>query len=80
MDKVAILIPVYNEEKTIVKVINSFYDVLPDNSNIYVYDNNSNDNSYALASGTMKAIVRKEHRQGKGNVVRSMFREIETEI
>lgn len=79
MDKLAILIPVFNESKTIKKVIDDFYDVLPDNSKIYVYDNNSNDDSYDIAVNTNKCIVKKETKQGKGNVVRRMFREVEAE-
>lgn len=75
-DDVAILIPMYNEEKTIAKVINDFSMVLPEKSCIYVYDNNSTDKSYEIASNTNKAIIRKESRQGKGNVVRTMFKEI----
>ena len=77
MDKTAVLIPCYNEEKTIKKVINDFKNVLPE-SVIYVYDNNSTDRTYdiALEEG---AVVRKEYKQGKGNVIRRMFREIEAE-
>lgn len=75
--KIAILIPCYNEELTISKVIEDFNRVLPE-SDIYVYDNNSKDKTseIALKSG---AIVVKEPRQGKGNVVRSMFRDIEAD-
>lgn len=75
--KVAILIPCYNEEQTIGTVIDDFKKELPD-ATIYVYDNNSNDNtiSIALEHG---AIVKSEIRQGKGNVVRSMFREIDAD-
>lgn len=75
--KIAVLIPCYNEEKTIGKVIEDFRAQLPDAS-IYVYDNNSKDRTseIALEHG---AIVRKEYRQGKGNVVRSMFREIDAD-
>lgn len=74
---IAVLIPCYNEELTIKKVINDFKKVLPE-SCIYVYDNNSKDATYkiALENG---AIVVKEPRQGKGNVVRSMFRDIEAD-
>lgn len=79
MDKIAILIPVFNESKTIKKVIDDFYCVLPENSKIYVYDNNSTDDSYDIAVNTKKCIVRKETKQGKGNVVRRMFREVEAE-
>lgn len=77
MDKVAILIPVFNEAKTISKVVLDFKNVLPDNSNIYVYDNNSTDDSYDIVKKIDGVIIRKEHKQGKGNVVRRMFREIE---
>ena len=75
--KIAILIPCYNEELTIEKVINDFKRELPE-SEIYVYDNNSKDKTYAVAlkSG---AIVKKEFRQGKGNVVRSMFMDIDAD-
>lgn len=75
MDKIAILIPCYNEETTIGKVIDEFKEGLPD-SVIYVYDNNSTDNTVetALSHG---AIVRHEYKQGKGNVIRRMFREID---
>lgn len=70
----AVLIPCFNEEMTIGKVIDGFKNALPD-ANIYVYDNNSNDRTskIALEHG---AIVKREYRQGKGNVVRSMFRDI----
>lgn len=74
MDKIAVLIPCYNEAKTIGKVVKDFKKALPE-ATIYVYDNNSTDGSdeIALRGG---AIVRYEYRQGKGNVVRSMFRQI----
>ena len=75
--KIAVLIPCYNEELTIVKVVKDFKKVLP-NAEIYVYDNNSSDNSVKLAKGA-GAIVRHEIRQGKGNVVRSMFRDIDAD-
>lgn len=77
MDKIAILIPCYNEGTTIEKVVNDFKSVLPE-ACIYVYDNNSNDNTADIA---MKAgaIVRYEHQQGKGNVIRRMFSEIDAE-
>lgn len=76
--KTAVLIPCYNEEKTIAKVIKDFRKEIPD-ADIYIYDNNSTDKTYqiALENG---AIVRKERKQGKANVVRSMFRSIEAEI
>lgn len=75
--KIAVLIPCYNEEITIAKVINDFKNVLPE-AEIYVYDNNSKDKTseIALEHG---AIVKRETRQGKGNVVRSMFREIDAD-
>lgn len=75
--KVAVLIPCYNEEITIGKVIDDFKVVLPD-SDIYVYDNNCKDKTseIALKHG---AIVKREYRQGKGNVVRSMFRDIDAD-
>ena len=72
--KIAVLIPCYNEELTIVKVVKDFKKVLPE-ADIYVYDNNSSDDSAKLAK-KVGAIVRCEIRQGKGNVVRSMFRDI----
>ena len=75
--KIAILIPCYNEEKTIGKVIDDFKSVLPQ-ADIYVYDNNSIDNTYEIATNK-GAIVRCEYRQGKGNVIRSMFREIKAD-
>lgn len=77
MDKIAILIPCYNESKTIAKVINDFKRVLPD-SVIYVYDNNSKDGTDQIARNA-GAIVRYEHQQGKGNVIRRMFSEIDAE-
>ncbi|MBR1802155.1 glycosyltransferase [Candidatus Saccharibacteria bacterium] len=77
MKKVAVLIPCYNEEKTIEKVVTDFKSELK-NAEIYVYDNNSTDNSVVLAKKA-GAIVRFEPRQGKGNVIRSMFRDIEAD-
>ena len=77
MDKTAVLIPCYNEEQTIAKVVMDFKTVLPD-AVIYVYDNNSTDKSAALATEA-GAIVRHEYAQGKGNVIRRMFREIDAE-
>lgn len=78
MDKIAVLIPCYNEAKTIKKVVEDYKKVLPDGGVIYVYDNNSTDGTgeIAIEAG---AIVRKEHQQGKGNVIRRMFREIDAE-
>lgn len=76
-DKVAVLIPCYNEAVTIGKVVDDFKRVLPD-ADIYVYDNNSKDDTAAIAEDH-GAIVRTEPRQGKGNVVRQMFREIDAD-
>lgn len=77
MDKIAVLIPCYNEEKTIRKVISDFKKVLPE-ATIYVYDNNSTDNTASIAKEE-GATVRHEYVQGKGNVIRRMFREIDAE-
>ena len=77
MDKIAVLIPCYNEEKTIGKVVRDFRQVLPE-ATIYVYDNNSSDRTSIIA-GEEGAIVRHEYQQGKGNVIRRMFREIDAE-
>lgn len=76
--EVAVLVPCYNEEKTIGKVIEDFKKVLPD-ATIYVYDNNSTDRTSEIALSYENVVVRKEYRQGKGNVVRSMFRQIEAD-
>lgn len=78
MEKIAVLIPCYNEELTIEKVVKDFQKELPD-ADIYVYDNNSKDKTAEIAQNA-GAIVRKETRQGKGNVVRTMFREIDADI
>lgn len=75
MDKIAVLIPCYNEEKTIAKVVSDTRKILPE-AVIYVYDNNSTDRTAELASGA-GAVVRHEYMQGKGNVIRRMFREID---
>ena len=72
--KIAVLIPCFNEAKTITKVVNDYKKVLPE-ADIYVYDNNSTDGTDKLAREA-GAIVRYEYRQGKGNVIRTMFREI----
>lgn len=77
MDKIAVLIPCYNEEPTIAKVVRDVREALPE-SVIYVYDNNSTDRTVELAEQT-RAIVRHEYKQGKGNVIRRMFREIDAE-
>lgn len=78
MDKIAVLIPCYNEAKTIEKVIKDFRCSLPD-AVIYVYDNNSTDDTDIIAE-RLGAVVRYEFQQGKGNVIRRMFREIDAEI
>lgn len=75
MDKIAVLIPCYNESKTIKKVVEDFKRELPE-ATIYVYDNNSTDGTDKIAKEA-GAIVRYERRQGKGNVIRTMFREID---
>lgn len=77
MDKIAVLIPCYNESKTIEKVIMDFRKALPE-AKIYVYDNNSKDGTDEIARKA-GAIVRYERKQGKGNVIRTMFREIDAE-
>ena len=77
MDKVAVLIPCYNESKTIEKVVTDFKNSLKD-CVVYVYDNNSTDDTAAIAEKA-GAVVRHEYQQGKGNVVRRMFQEIEAE-
>ena len=77
MDTIAILIPCYNESVTIEKVITDYKKALPEAA-IYVYDNNSTDHTDVIA-GNAGAIVRYEYRQGKGNVIRSMFRDIEAD-
>ena len=73
--KIAVLIPCYNEAKTIEKVIKDYKKVLP-TADIYVYDNNSTDGTDKIARKA-GAIVKYEYRQGKGNVIRTMFREID---
>lgn len=77
MDKIAVLIPCYNEAQTIEKVVTDFRRVLPE-AVIYVYDNNSSDGTDEIARKA-GAVVRYEHMQGKGNVIRRMFREIDAE-
>ncbi len=77
MDKIAVLIPCYNESKTIEKVVTDFKRVLPE-AVVYVYDNNSTDNTAEIAEKA-GAVVRSEYVQGKGNVIRRMFREIDAE-
>ena len=75
MDEIAVLIPCYNEKNTIEKVVKDFKEYLPE-ATVYVYDNNSVDGSDELAKNA-GAIVRYEHQQGKGNVIRRMFSEID---
>ena len=77
MDKIAVLIPCYNESKTIEKVVKDFKKVLPE-AVIYVYDNNSTDHTDEIARAA-GAVVRYEYQQGKGNVIRRMFREIDAQ-
>lgn len=75
--KIAILIPCYNESKTIEKVVKDYKSVLP-NADIYVYDNNSSDNTDKIAKKA-GAIIKYEYKQGKGNVIRSMFKDIDAD-
>ncbi len=77
MDKIAVLIPCYNEEKTVAKVVSDFRRVLPE-AVVYVYNNNSTDRTAELARAA-GAVVRNEYMQGKGNVIRRMFREIDAQ-
>lgn len=77
MDTIAVLIPCYNEGMTIGKVVNDFQKVLPE-ATIYVYDNNSTDDTASIAQAA-GAVVRHEYRQGKGNVIRRMFRDIDAQ-
>ena len=76
-DKIAVLIPCYNESKTVAKVIRDMRKALPE-SVIYVYDNNSTDGTDEIARKE-GAVVRYEYQQGKGNVIRSMFRDIDAQ-
>ncbi len=77
MDKIAVLIPCYNEEQTIAKVVGDVLSALPE-AVVYVYDNNSTDRTAELAR-EQGAVVCREYQQGKGNVIRRMFREIDAE-
>lgn len=78
MDRIAVLIPCYNESKTVAKVVADFKAVLPEDAVIYVYDNNSTDGTAEIAAAA-GAVVRHEYQQGKGNVIRRMFREIDAQ-
>ncbi len=78
MDDIAVLIPCYNEAQTVAKVVTDFRRALP-GATVYVYDNNSTDGTAALAAGA-GAVVRSEHQQGKGNVLRRMFREVDARV
>ena len=77
MQKIAVLIPCYNESQTIAKVVRDYRQALPE-ATIYVYDNNSSDGTDEIARAA-GAVVRYERRQGKGNVIRTMFREIDAD-
>lgn len=77
MDKIAVLIPCYNERATVEKVVRDFQRALPE-ATVYVYDNNSSDGTAELAARA-GAVVRRERTQGKGNVIRRMFREIDAQ-
>ena len=77
MDRIAVLIPCFNESRTVADVVKGFREALPE-AVIYVYDNNSTDGTGEIAA-TAGAIVRRERQQGKGNVIRRMFREIDAE-
>lgn len=78
MDKIAVLIPCYNESLTVAKVVADWEAALPE-ATVYVYDNNSTDGTYEIAEKAC-AVVRHEYQQGKGNVIRRMFREIDAEV
>ena len=75
---IAVLLPCYNEEVTIGKVVHDFREALP-NADVYVYDNNSTDRTAEIAANA-GAIVHKEPRQGKGNVIRAMFEDIDADV
>ena len=78
MDKIAVLIPCYNEAQTVGKVVADWKQILPE-ATVYVYDNNSTDETASLAQQA-GAVVRQEFMQGKGNVIRRMFREIDARV
>lgn len=77
MDKIAVLIPCYNESQTVAKVVSDWKAALPE-ATVYVYDNNSSDGTDEIARAA-GAVVRYEYQQGKGNVIRRMFREVDAE-
>ena len=77
MDKIAVLIPCYNESKTVAKVVKDYKKALPE-ATIYVYDNNSTDHTDEIARKAGAKVVY-EYKQGKGNVIRSMFRDIDAQ-
>ena len=78
MDKIAVLIPCYNEHLTVARVVEEWKQALPE-AVIYVYDNNSTDGTAEIARAS-GAVVRQEFQQGKGNVIRRMFREIDAQV
>lgn len=78
LDEIAVLIPCYNESMTVGKVVKDFREALPE-ATIYVYDNNSTDGTDEIARQA-GAVVRYERKQGKGNVIRSMFREVDAKV
>ncbi|MDR2646766.1 MAG: glycosyltransferase family 2 protein [Oscillospiraceae bacterium] len=78
MDEIAVLIPCYNEALTVAQVVKDYKAALP-NAVVYVYDNNSSDGTAEIAAAA-GAVVRREYAQGKGNVVRRMFREIDAKV
>ena len=78
MDKIAVLIPCYNESMTVAKVVSDWKQALPE-ATVYVYDNNSTDGTAELAKKA-GAVVRYEYQQGKGNVIRRMFREVDAQV
>ena len=78
LDEIAVLIPCYNESLTVAKVVSDWKTALPE-ATVYVYDNNSTDETAALAEKA-GAVVRHEYQQGKGNVIRRMFREIDAKV
>ena len=78
MSEIAVILPCYNEEAAIANTVKAFREALP-GAQIYVYDNNSKDRTAEMARGA-GAIVRTERRQGKGNVMRRMFADVEADI